>query len=451
MRSRSIVLALLIAGAAAGSARADQSLEDRVRELEKTVHRQSELLHRQAAEEEAAEETARRKASEESKSVTVTTGYEGLEVVSADERFSFGVGGRIQADAAFYDEGVSPLGNGAELRRARLKGFGKMWKDWSYKLEVNFDPDGEVEITDAWLRYTGFKPMDVPTQIAVGHQKVPFSQQSMTSSNWQVFQERSMQDAFIDNKATGRRRLGITAGGYGDFWNANTGFFGEGVDDSGSAREGWGGAGRVIAFPIIGDTKLLKGGGAVYYRSLSGDKKIDFAARPESHIAGTKMIDTGKLTNVENLLLYNAGVSGLWGPLHAQAEFTGVDVSRDTLSSVSFHGWYAQAGYFFTGESRRFDKKSGKFKRVMPKSVVGDGGIGAWEMAVRYSDMNLDDKDVRGGRERDLTVGINWWATPSILFRLDYVYANVDPNSGETLQGVHEVANVFEGRAQIVF
>ena len=45
-----------------------------------------------------------------------------------------------------------------------------------------------------------------------------------------------------------------------------------------------------------------------------------------------------------------------------------------TEENISFNGWYVQAGYFLTGENRVYDRKSGKYKRPVPKSMVGDGG-----------------------------------------------------------------------------
>ena len=44
----------------------------------------------------------------------------GLSMETANGNFTFQVIGRIQADAAFYDENAEDLGRGRELRRARL-------------------------------------------------------------------------------------------------------------------------------------------------------------------------------------------------------------------------------------------------------------------------------------------------------------------------------------------
>ena len=400
----------------------------------------------------------------EANSPRISTRYDGLRVESQDGKFKFRVGGRIQADANVFDQDKTRLGDGMELRRARIKAQGTLYNDFAYKLEVNFDPDGKVLITDGWISYKGFKPLGLPLVLTAGHQKVPFSQQSMTSSNWQVFQERSMQDSFVDNPATGRRRLGLVGRSYGDNWLLSLGFFGEGVDYPGEQDENFGTAGRLLFYPLIEDRKFVALGGAVYYRdwrrneipgTAVGDLK--FAARPEAHIAGSKLIDTGELFNVDNLLMYNLQATGVFGSFHAQAEYTGSRVNRkgDTDPDLNFGGWYIQAGYFLTGEQRNYDRRSGKYRRIAPKSVVGDGGFGAWEIAARYSEMDLTSKNIKGGKERNVTLGLNWWLNRSLMLRLNYVYANPHPGSSQLPEnrgrGVNQRINILEGRAQVVF
>ena len=385
---------------------------------------------------------------------TVTANYSGLKVESEDGRFEFQVGGRIQADWNVFDEDITPLGDGLELRRARLKGQGKLYGDFKYKLEVNFDPDGNVAVTDGWISYTGFKPLGNPLILTIGHQKVPFSQQSMTSSNWQVFQERSMQDAFIDSPATGRRRLGFVAHSYGKYWLASAGVFGEGIDYPRNGNENFGTAGRLLFYPMAQKRKLLTVGGAVYYRNWRRDEDLKFGARPEAHISNAKLVNTGDLKEVDDIVMYNVEVSSVLGSFHAQGEYTGTNVQRRGAADLTLGGWYVQAGYFLTGENRNYDWKSGKYRRVIPNTNVGDGGIGAWEIAARYSEMDLSSQDIQGGEERNVTLGVNWWLNRSLMMRLNYVYAKTDPTTEEGSlagAGMDESINIIEGRFQVVF
>ena len=133
--------------------------------------------------------------------------------------------------------------------------------------------------------------------------------------------------------------------------------------------------------------------------------------------------------------------------------------------NLSFGGWYVQAGYFLTGENRVYDRKSGKYKRVVPHSMVGEGGFGAWEVAARYSEMDLISGNITGGKERNVTLGVNWWMNRSFMIRLNYVYANPDPTTSEPNDpgsvtadnprlrgyGMDQNINVIEGRFQVVF
>jgi phosphate-selective porin OprO/OprP len=423
---------------------------------------QYEELLKKARKEESAnqEKKALPQAAEAEPKTKVTTNYNGLTVSSPDGRFKFNVGGRVQVDWAVFDQDITPLGDGMELRRARLKAEGTMYKDFKFKLEANFDSNGDVSVTDAWVSYQGFKPLGLPLVLTAGHQKVPFSQQSMTSSNWQVFQERSMQDSFIDNPAMGRRRLGFIAHSYGEHWMASAGLFAEGINDRGDQNQGFGTAGRLLFYPFIQERKLLTVGGAVYYREWRqqefADDYLRFRARPESYVANRRLINTGWMSPLDGTLMYNVEVSGLWGSFHAQGEYTGASVRRVGKADLSFGGWYVQAGYFLTGENRVYDRKSGKYKRVVPKSMVGEGGFGAWEVAARYSEMDLTSGDIAGGKERNVTLGVNWWMNRSFMIRLSYIYANPDPTTSEALidiggAGMDQNINIVEGRFQVVF
>jgi len=461
------VLALALAATPTGAAEND-TLQQLL--IEKGFITEAELAEAQAeaADEMAAAalaEEAARAAEEEKKEasrVKVSAGSKGLIVESPDGAFLFGLGGRIQYDAGGFSGGQTPIGAGTELRRARLKMYGTLWSDWDYKLEVNFDNNGNTSVTDGWIRYAGFEPFT----ITLGHQKVPFSQQSMSSSNWQVFQERALLDGFIDNNEEGRRRLGGVIQSYGNFWNAAAGVFGAGVGGpTNGNNEDWGTAGRLVFFPIADAKRLITLGGSVYYRDFESMSSLQFQSRPEANLSSYRFVNTGTLANATDSLMWNIESSFVWHAFHAQAEYTGSSVDRFNQSDISFNGWYVQGGWFITGESRNFDIKSAQFKRIMPNHRYG-----AWEIALRYSALDLQSKDILGGEQRDVTVGLNWWVNANIMFRFNYVRAMMDPTTAymptipnpvppgtgnATIQapgaGLDQSINAFMGRVQVVF
>ena len=68
--------------------------------------------------------------------------------------------------------------------------------------------------------------------------------------------------------------------------------------------------------------------------------------------------------------------------------------------------------------------------------------MGAWEAALRYSYLDLNDDDIHGHRVSDLTAGLNWYLNPNVRISCNYVYSDVQ-DSG--------FANIFQIRLQITF
>jgi phosphate-selective porin OprO/OprP len=148
---------------------------------------------------------------------------------------------------------------------------------------------------------------------------------------------------------------------------------------------------------------------------------LRWRTKPESNVTGVFLVDTNVLGNVDDVLAGEAEVAGVWGPLSVQAEYMRADVNRRSGRDPSFDGGYVQASWFLTGESRPYKVSEGIFDRVTPNASVGLGGIGAWEIAARFSTIDLTDRGVNGGEERDFTLALNWYLAPNLRLMLDYV------------------------------
>ena len=340
----------------------------------------------------------------------------GVTVKTRDGEFSTKIGGRVQADAASYS-GDPAIGNGTEIRRARIYLSGTMYNDWGYKLEYDFantNSNGSSGIADAFVAYNGFNDLEMK----VGHFKDPFSLEQQTSSNNVLFTERSLTSAF-----SAGRHIGAMVSTKQQHWSLAGGLFGDSLTTTnGSAHnqdEGWGLGTRATFAPINEKNKVVHFGLGLNYRNTGDLTTASFKQQPETHIGGINIADTGTIANVNDFYKVGAEVATVMGAFSAQAEYITTSVSRKAASDLDFDGWYAQAGYFFTGESRNY--KKGSFGGITPKASVGEGGIGAWELALRYSTLDLIDKDINGGDIDSYTIGLNWFATPSLRFSANYV------------------------------
>jgi phosphate-selective porin OprO and OprP len=59
-------------------------------------------------------------------------------------------------------------------------------------------------------------------------------------------------------------------------------------------------------------------------------------------------------------------------------------------------------------------------------------GPGAWQVAARLSDVNLNSGAVQGGEQLSLTLALNWHLNQYTRFSFDYVRSWVDNNGDST-------------------
>lgn len=352
----------------------------------------------------------------------------GLEIATYDGRFSFGIGGRLMADVAFYNEDRNQLSNGTELRRAELELGGVIDYDWAYEFEIDFG-DGNVDVNDAYVTYQGFGPL----LFKVGQFKEPFSMDELTSSKYATFMESALPNAFAPG-----RHLGI---GVANAWEDATvaaGLFGEAFDDAAEntddnadnrGDESWGLTGRLTWAPIHAKRQVFHLGASSSYRQLGDDVKDHrprFRARPESHLTNDlRYVDTGRIDKVEDYMLYGMETAGVYGPFSFQGEYIRADLSRtDGSPDLLFDGWYVQSSWFWTGESQNYSVTKGTFGKIKPLNKYG-----AFETAVRLSRIELTDGPVRGGEEESVTLAINWYLNPYLRLMANYSWINNDADA----------------------
>lgn len=361
--------------------------------------------------------------------------------IESEDGFSFKPFGRLQFDAGWTSlpssSGLDD-GFGQELRRGRIGVGGDIPGGFGYKFEVDF-ADNEVQITDAVVTYEAGN-----VELTLGQHNSFQSLEELNSSLFTSFIERA---AFTD--AFGfKRRLGVSAQYSAGDVLVQAGVFSSNIDDL--PDDSWSVDGRVVYAPKLGDTQLHFGS-SLHYRELESPTSVRYRQRPLVHFTSTRLIDTGTIGAQSE---FGAGLelAAISGPFHFAAEGYRQEVSRlPGLDDVAFIGGYVEAGMFLTpGDSRGY--RGGRFNRTRPANPVGEGGIGAVQVNLRYDYLDLNDGPIAGGTQNGLYASLIWTTTDFTRLQLNYGRLEYDDAAVAVGSGRRDYsADVVGMRAELDF
>ena len=412
-------------------------------------------------------------------------GPSGVSFQTADGAFKSHIGFYMQEDFNWFhpQAGVkraNQLGNysdGTFFRRIR-----PFWEGTAYDtFEWNIMPALE-QIQNNLINldevFVGVYGIPLIGRVRVGHMKVPqgLEGNQFSSSRTQTFQENAAYtDAFynifgtgicfcnsyLDDRVTSQAMMYRNDTSYTRSNNTAVDF-GDGA---------YAATGRLTALLLdeAEDRHLLHVGVSGTYRKaenadstlgLTGPSQVRFQARPELRDAqgnfptagalpgnSSRLVDTGILngtgsTVIGTELMYILGpfsAQGEWAVNYANDLTTGLPAAGARRSSLntqtrSFNGGYVQLSYFLTGETRQYDKAFGRigsnyianrpFSNFWLKRDENGGltwGSGAWEVAARYSYLNLNDGPIQGGVEGSTSLGLNWYLCNNVKVQFEYV------------------------------
>ncbi|TRW16920.1 OprO/OprP family phosphate-selective porin [Glacieibacterium frigidum] len=346
--------------------------------------------------------------------------------------FTFKARGVLDVDYVHFAEraGAYDYNDGTGFRRARLGFEGTAFKDWAWRLEVDF-AGNVVAVQDAYLQYNGFKPLT----ITLGQHKAPFGLESNNSDNFNSFLERGMfTNAF--GTAGAERRIGVSVAYLKEKFTFTAGLFGDnesigrstGAALTAAPDESYGANARVTWEPVLDTGRIIHVGASGFWRAglKSGDTDdgLRLSDRPNIRVDNGNIIDTGVIPNVENL--YYLGVEGtaVFGPLSVTGEYGHLEIDRFAgFRDFSSDGFYVYGSWFVTGETRPF--RNGNFDRIRPlNNFSNTGGTGAIELLLRYDQLDVGDTPVaaRAGNDaHSYTAGANWYLTPNFKLQFNYI------------------------------
>ncbi len=417
-------------------------------------------------------------------------------IASADGRFSLTLHGIVQFDAALYDQSAAgpidtdqrrsgpalgasatnvdftharQLKDGDLFRRARIGFDGTAYGDVDYRLILDFGSGGGVEnageLYEAWVQYSGLKPFKF--RIGAFPPSIGLEDQGSTSSI--ALLERSAAEDIARGFVAGDTRTAAEVFANGDRWLASFAVTGRtvGVINTGTASptpqtfgDQLGLVGRLAATPLHGSDWLIHVGAHGSYLVTPPDVAgpplvagppasgaVTFANTPELRVDGTRLINTGAIPAA------HADEAGLEFAVQKknfllQSEYEHFDVERTGLGVTNphFQGWYVEGSWILTGEARKYNSQGAAFDGppVAHPFDPAAGSWGAFELAARYSDMDLNyhagvlgaapaADAIRGGDLRVISAGINWYWNPLVRFMIDYQHVRLDRLSPDAI------------------
>ena len=398
---------------------------------------------------------------------------------------------QTQFDGGTYYQNPNPntqfpkLNNGVNLRRGRIF-FVAKYDDFTFNITPDFggSPDASPTLYEASLNFTGFKPVTA----TLGYFKPWVTLYNSQSSNDFLLLERPSIVEIARNVAAGDARavfpqLKASTDRYFAAWAMTGAPYGANTSANPLNGEQLGTVGRLAGRPYYDDDWTLHldfSGEYVFHSNINNSgvagvsrTTLIFQDRPEDRAADpNRLISTGNLSS-SNASVYGGEAAINWRNLLLQGGYYQIGDTQSKLPGVpapnlSFNGGYVEAGWNITGEPFRYNVGAAAFQRpkvANPFTVDENGfspGIGAWQLAARWSVMNLNSNVVRGvsqsvtggvygGYQQIFGVALSWYPNDWIRFELQFQHTMVDKLNAAGTTEVGQTFDTLAGRFQVAF
>ena len=510
MRYKNMVNALVLAGFVTSPAYANDSAElEALRDLVQQLDQKVKVLERKN---ENNEEVALAKKKE---TPVIKASEKGFSIESADGKNSIKLGGLIQYDYRGFDQGANDVRNRSDARAGSLDavtGFkdanntwlarrlrpniqGTLFGIYDFRFQEEF-AGGSASVVDAYVDGR-FNPA---FKVRIGKYKPFVGLERLQGAADMKFIERS----YVSNNILPNRDQGISI--YGDVLDTKLSYavgYNNGVVDGGNAStssefdDNKEFTARIFATPFKDGTSALSGlgfGVAATYTDATAERNLNFT--DTSAADGTRnglpsyvtngqqtffryssaALADGKRLRVAPQAYYYNGSFGLLteyarvsqevslasgGSPAAGGAGAGTALStaqtsilKGTNKTLNNDAWQVAASYLITGEDA-------SFKGVKPKNDfdVDKGGWGAWELALRYSQMDIDsdtfknqagqlagqtgadavptlaqsyaDPTFSAKKAKTWTAGVNWYLNTNAKIVLNYEQTSFDGGAAQ--------------------
>lgn len=465
--------AVLVGGLAAAPTIFADEAADTVKELRKHIEELDQKVRILERKTELDKEVASEKAKT---TASVSAGANGFSIRSADTNFVLKLRGYIQADARFYadDHSAGTANDTFLLRRVRPILEGTVFEKYDFRLMLDFGSGVTASaannsyVQDAYVN-ARFLPQ---FQVQAGKFKEPVDLERLQSGANLLFVERGYPTQLAPNRDVGVQIQGDFDGPPGgSLISYAVGAF-NGVADGGSgdietSDDEKDIAARIFAHPFKNTNVDALRGLGLGVAGTYGDQ--DGALRTFTSLGQQRFF--GYLTSATPATAPNVVANGIhwrlapqgyyyFGPFGAFGEYiisnqevqqAGAGAGAGSFAKLNHTAWQVAASYFLTGEEN-------SFKAVTPKKPFSpaNGGWGAWELAARVGELDVDDDafpiyaspTASATKAFSWGLGLNWHLNKNLKVNLNYDQTDF---KGGTTDFLAKGEKAIFTRAQISF
>ena len=352
---------------------------------------------------------------------------------NASGNFQFYYGGYWQGDLLAF-ENAPELQPGFHWRAGRTAVGALLYKAW--QIDVSYDFSDSL-LYDAYVTYIASSTFTI-----LGGQFNPVFGLANTTDTPNIdFLELPLSVIVFSPNYLPGVQLGI----FKDPVTIYASIFGPALGSTVHGKDPWGEIVSVTYVPIHAVRRLVYFSLSGWNQSTDSDHTAAFAPFPELWPRNNgSIIDTGNMIDVNYFTVLDAATAVMYGSFGIQSEYIETWVNRaQNRPTLRFEGYYVTANYFLTGESREYNFRQAGFIGITPIQSK----YGAWEVAARFSHLSLQNRDILGGRESNISAELSWYPLQYVKIMLNYIRSMARPNSN----GVNQDSNLYGFRAQLTF
>jgi phosphate-selective porin OprO and OprP len=398
----------------------------------------------------AAERDERRALARKKAKADVSDGQ--LSVTSADGRFSAELRLTAQYDQGYYMQNARArslslgpdLSSGGNFRRLEFGMQGRLFGDWSYTVKMQYGSGGITgiespgRIQQAYIEYDGLKPF----LFRIGnHSAATGLDEAISGTDLLLLERAAPSDLARSMASSGRNDVELLY--EGDRLLASLAYTDGKIQSGGFFDEQQALVGRLAYSPVVtGDWRWVVSlaGNDVFRPGDQGPasnapRPFSLSVLPELVIddSGGGFVSVSD-SNVTDAWNWNLESAVRRDNVMVQAGYYKYGIDRRGVAArrgEGFGGWYAEGSWVLTGEPRGWSISNAGFTNPRPRADFDPerDAWGAWELAGRYSDLNLNDQagmagsplppgGVRGGEQRIAAIGLNWYPNTVLKFML---------------------------------